>query len=263
MGNHTVKSKGRGRGCQGIFFKKKSTLTLTPSAAALEVEKWKTLGRMVAGFVHQFRSPLQTIQTTTELLRGQKGLLPEQRQPLDLIERSAGKLSRIVSHLLLYAKGEQPPMNCGSINPVVNAAADYAEELCKRKGLHFEKHQEAKLPDVFFQAELLEQAVLNYAVNAIEAMTPGGTLTLSTQVTNKGSVQILIRDTGPGLKLPKPGKTLFKTTKPGGVGLGLFFAARIIEQHHAQTQFQSIPKIGTTVTLTFPSLSDAEISNPS
>jgi two-component system sensor histidine kinase HydH len=106
---------------------------------------------------------------------------------------------------------------------------------------------------VAFHANTLRRAVLNLVQNALDAMDPGGTVTLSGQST-VDQVQLQVRDTGSGI----PAECLAKifeplhTTKPGGTGLGLYIVQEIMAAHGGQVTVQSVVGQGTTFTLTLP-----------
>jgi len=99
----------------------------------------------------------------------------------------------------------------------------------------------------------LERVVLNLVVNAKEAMPSGGTVFVNTRRTDS-SVSLEIRDTGSGI-LPEQAAQIFEpyfTTKSGrNTGLGLFAVATIARRTGAVIAFDSTPRVGTTVKLTW------------
>jgi signal transduction histidine kinase len=105
------------------------------------------------------------------------------------------------------------------------------------------------------QAALLEEAFLNFAMNAIEAMHADGTLELATELLPGGqNAGVRIRDTGPGMD-PKTRKRFgkpFHTSKKSGMGLGVYFAFEVLKSHAAQTRVDSKPGQGTVITIIFP-----------
>ncbi len=113
----------------------------------------------------------------------------------------------------------------------------------------------------------LQQAFLNLFLNAMDAMSPGGTLTVSTRslapaaapgltLHDQGSprIGITVQDTGMGIA-PEDLARIFEpffTSKPNGTGLGLSITRRIIHAHHGEISVQSQPGQGTVVSLTLP-----------
>jgi two-component system sensor histidine kinase HydH len=225
--------------------------------ALLEMARYKALGQMMAGFVHQFRTPLHVIQSSAAGLQESRLLLPKWRQQLEMIQRSAERLQASVGSLLAFSKGDTVPWTEGSLNRLIDAIFDYLEPECRKRKIQLEKHQNVNLPPIRMQTENLEEALLNLAVNAMEAMPKGGVLGLMTEVGADGkSVQARITDQGMGMDaklLRKVSKGLV-TTKKTGVGLGLYFTRQILKHHHAALHITSQKAQGTTVTVTFAAL---------
>jgi two-component system sensor histidine kinase AtoS len=104
-----------------------------------------------------------------------------------------------------------------------------------------------------FHASTLRRAVFNLVQNALDAMPPGGTLTLAGQ-RMATQVQLHVRDTGSGIpaaQLAQIFEPLY-TTKPEGTGLGLYIAQEIITAHAGQLTVASAEGHGTTFTITLP-----------
>jgi two-component system sensor histidine kinase HydH len=111
----------------------------------------------------------------------------------------------------------------------------------------------ADLGPVEFHANTLRRAVLNLVQNALDAMDPGGTVTLSGQST-VDQVQLQVRDTGSGIPAERLAQIFepLHTTKPGGTGLGLYIVQEIMAAHGGQVTVESVEGQGTTFTLTLP-----------
>lgn len=107
--------------------------------------------------------------------------------------------------------------------------------------------------------EKLRQAFLNIVINALQATPQGGSVTISTTVSENGFCEISFHDTGAGIEADKLGKIFepFYTTKPEGTGLGLAISKKIIENHNGKLLVESEPKLGTTVTVRLPILDNA------
>lgn len=104
-----------------------------------------------------------------------------------------------------------------------------------------------------FHASTLRRAVLNLVQNALEAMAPGGRLTLRGRETAT-HVELQVQDTGGGIpaeRLPQIFEPLH-TTKPGGTGLGLYIVREVVHAHGGQVTVASTEGLGTTFTLTLP-----------
>jgi signal transduction histidine kinase len=103
--------------------------------------------------------------------------------------------------------------------------------------------------------EQMKQAILNLLLNAIQAMSGGGDLTLKGQNSKDGQwIHIFIQDSGVGIPAEDMNKLFdpFFSTKEGGMGLGLSIAHRIIDQHHGKIEVESAPGEGTLFTIWLP-----------
>jgi signal transduction histidine kinase len=101
--------------------------------------------------------------------------------------------------------------------------------------------------------DLLRQAMLNVAVNAIEAMTQGGKLRIEV-AKNRDTCAIRIRDTGPGIP-PEVREKIFQlyfTTKTRGTGIGLAMTFRAVQLHGGTIEIESESGKGTTFLVTLP-----------
>lgn len=252
MRNRRGRDRGRGRGRKGKLILKKPVSTTSSSTSTSSVRRSsRSLDRLLPGFIHQFRTPLGAMSSLLETLLNQKMPNAGARE-LELLMRSVRRLQQNVQAMLSYSKGEMPTFTTGSLNDPMQALIDYLEPICRDRQMTLERKLAAKLDPVRFQPQLLQEAVLNYAMNGIEAMKSGGSLTLETGVDSRERAYIRITDTGSGMK--KPPKRLYHTTKKTGVGLGLYFARRVLSQHHARVEFASMPGKGTTVSIYFPTV---------
>ena len=118
-----------------------------------------------------------------------------------------------------------------------------------------------RVPPVLIVREQLQQVLLNLILNAGQAIrangahagAPGGAVRITTQQVN-GSVVVTVADTGPGIE-PEELRTLFqpfRTTKEGGLGIGLFQCKRILEAHRGTIHIESEVGRGTSVTIELP-----------
>jgi two-component system sensor histidine kinase HydH len=117
----------------------------------------------------------------------------------------------------------------------------------------------AALGQVAFHGNTLHRALLNLVQNALDAMEPGGTVTLRGQPTAT-QVQLHVRDTGVGIPAERLA-TIFEplyTTKPGGTGLGLYIVQEIVAAHGGQVTAESVVGQGSIFTVTLP-LSETEV----
>jgi signal transduction histidine kinase len=215
----------------------------------LEREKALLLEKMAPVLAHEIRNPLGSIKGAAQVLRSEAESA-EQRNLLDVITEEVDRLNRVVSQFLDYARPYSSDLQPRSINAVIEKALTVIEanSLSSRIDIRWELHPH--LPPVPMDQEQIHQVIMNIAINAIEAMPDGGTLTVRTfriESDAGDAVGIFIRDTGQGIRREtlKQIFTPFFTTKERGVGLGLAVCQRIIRNHGGRIRVKSIPGQGT------------------
>jgi signal transduction histidine kinase len=109
------------------------------------------------------------------------------------------------------------------------------------------------LPRLRLDAELMTQALVNLTLNGIQAMRPGGVLTITTWHEDR-TVRISVSDTGEGVPADRQDAIFrpFFTTKHRGTGLGLAITRGIVERHGGRLAVESEPGVGSTFTLVLP-----------
>ncbi len=218
----------------------------------IQRERLAALGELSAVVAHEVRNPLGVIFNSLGSLR--RLLRPEgdARMLLDIVGEEADRLNRIVGDLLDFARPSTPTLRREPLERVVDEAV--AAALAQNaSSVEVRREVEAGLPPVPLDARLVRQAVVNVAVNAVQAMPRGGRLTVRT-ARDGDSALIEIEDTGAGIPdevrdhLFEP----FFTTKASGTGLGLAVVKRIVDGHGGEVSVRSAPGAGAAFTLRFP-----------
>jgi two-component system sensor histidine kinase HydH len=208
------------------------------------------LEEMASGLAHEIRNPLGAIKGAAQYLKTEVDA-PGSSRIIDIIIEETERLNAVVSQFLNYATPHVINASVQDINRIVRKVID----LIKATNLPDNITVDAKLNDTLPRAkvdgEQMLQVVLNMALNAIDAMPEGGTLTFETSpVKDKGAMQteIVVRDTGRGISKENMGNIFkpFFTTKKKGTGLGLPICRRIITRHGGRISVQSNPGDGTT-----------------
>ncbi|MCG6956864.1 MAG: hypothetical protein LJF04_12820 [Gemmatimonadetes bacterium] len=212
------------------------------------------VGELAAEMAHEFKRPLASIHTAVSVVQQEYDLGEGGREVLDAVNVQLDRLRETMQDLFSLAK------------PVVleDMAVDVAEvldealvELAGIAGVdRVEVHRAYSHSGIHVRGDgrRLRQAFLNVLGNAVEAMPEGGHLTVNVKEVGKGSVEIVITDTGHGLDPEEVDRALrpFYSTKPLGTGLGLPLVARIISAHQGGLAIESGPHRGTTVRITLP-----------
>jgi two-component system NtrC family sensor kinase len=231
-------------------------------AQLIQSEKMSSLGKLAASIAHEINNPLAGILVYAKLLirvhQNAEALTPADRESclknLRLVQRETERCSAIVRNLLEFAR--QRPLALKSIDPslALAEALSLLEHQMALGGITLEKNLAAGAT-VSADFGQLRQAFVNIALNASDAMTKGGTLTVISRVlADEKVIEIVFTDTGPGIRPEHLNKILdpFFTTKEKGTGLGLSVVYGIVERHKGKLDIRSQLGKGTTVSIRLP-----------
>ena len=230
----------------------------------VQEDRMISLGKLVASCVHEINNPIHGLLTFSHIMLDtvKKGTLsPEDLDEFDrFLTIMCGELARcgnIISGLLSFSR--EPTLEYKDID-----IHDVLKSVITLTG-HKMELQEIKLETELFPHPLLlkgdvnqlQQCFLNLIFNAIEAMPDGGTLNLSTGLSDdKQKVFIFVKDTGCGIQEVDQEHIFdpFYTTKGEGegTGLGLSIVYGIVKTHQGEIKVESTIDKGTTVRLSFP-----------
>jgi PAS domain S-box-containing protein len=227
-------------------------------AALQRAEHFALLGRLAAGVSHEIRNPLGAISLHVDLLAEElHAPSPDSAAQIDQsladIKLELGRLTDLVEDylsLVRVAAMERTPQDLGA---AVHAWVTEMEAQAAARGMAVHLNGHARLGTVAFHVNTLRRAVCNLVQNALEAMPPGGTVTISGQRTAT-HVELHVRDTGSGIP-PEALVRIFEplyTTKPGGTGLGLYIVREVVAAHGGQVTVESVVGQGTTFTIRLP-----------
>jgi two-component system, NtrC family, sensor histidine kinase HydH len=215
----------------------------------LEREKSMMLAEMAPVFAHEIRNPLGSIKGAAQYLKTE-AVTEEQQKLFDVIIEEVNRLNAVVNQFLDYARPYTLKLKLLNINTLIQKAVSVIAANKLAGEISIVQELSADLPEVEVDEQQLMQVILNIALNAVEAMPRGGTLTFRTsgiETSAGNAVGITIRDTGQGMS-KETEKNIFKpffTTKERGVGLGLAICQKIIRDHGGELRVKSLPGQGT------------------
>jgi PAS domain S-box-containing protein len=261
--------------CTGrdITAEKMAEIELAAAQEALrQSQKMETVGHLTGGIAHDFNNLLTGIIGSLDLVRRRmaSGRRPEDiRRFMDAATTSAHRAAALTHRLLAFARRQSLDTRPNDINRLVAGMEDL---LHRTLGEQVELHSDlgADLWTAFVDANQLENAILNLAINARDAMMDGGRLTITTANTQLNEtytlqhedlepgdyVAIRVSDTGVGMPPDVLAKAVdpFFTTKPAGMGtgLGLSMIYGFARQSRGHLRMESRVGHGTTVELYLP-----------
>jgi two-component system nitrogen regulation sensor histidine kinase NtrY len=221
------------------------------------VAAWRELARRLA---HELKNPLFPLQLTVENLVRAREQSPEQfdevfRESSSTLLAEIANLKGIISRFSEFSRMPQPQFQAVQLNEIMQNVARLLQAQFRSQETPIECKLElaTNLEPVAADAELLHRAFSNLALNAMDAMPKGGTLTLRTsQHGNRATVEI--SDTGTGLTVEECERlfTPYYTSKAHGTGLGLAIVQSVISDHGGRISVHSEPGHGTTFTIELP-----------
>ncbi|MCD6391115.1 MAG: 4Fe-4S binding protein [Dehalococcoidia bacterium] len=222
----------------------------------LRAEKLTSLGQLAASIAHEINNPLTGVLVYTQLLSkkvaGDAFKREQALEYLSKMESEVGRCSRIIRNLLDFARQTEPMLRLVDVNRVIEQVLAMVGHQAQLQNVEIVKEFSPSLPKVIADFDQLQQVFTNLTLNAIQAMSEGGKLTLRTSVENS-QVRVDVQDTGCGISKDNLSKlfTPFFTTKAKGkgVGLGLAVVHGIIERHKGVIKVQSEVGKGTTFTV--------------
>ncbi len=218
-------------------------------------EKLSALGLLAAEVAHEIRNPL----TVMKLLYHSLNLKFEEGDPRSkdarIIESKIEHLNKIVDQILDFARTTEPQFAPVNLNDLVDEMGLLVRHKLANQRVRLIRNLQTDLPLVSGDAPQLEQAFLNLILNAAEAMTEGGTLTVITRSLPTNQVEVVFKDTGGGMTKEQQQhafRAMLTSTKAKGHGFGLAIVGRIIETHHGQIRIVSRMGRGTAMHITLP-----------
>lgn len=212
------------------------------------LDRLNLIGEMAAGIAHEIRNPMTTVRGFLQYANNGKAVLSPSN--IELMVEELDRANTIITEFLSLAKNKSTDkrlQNLGgiidSLLPLIKAEAVLSGKAVIASG--------GKSPDFYFDAKEIRQMILNLAMNGLEAMRPGGTLTLNAYDEDDQAV-LAVQDEGAGIQpdIREKVGTPFFTTKDSGTGLGLAICYSIAARHQASIDIKSGDR-GTTVYVRF------------
>lgn len=215
-------------------------------------ERLAALGTLAAGVAHEIRNPLSSIRGFATYF-GQK-FAPESkdRELAQVMIGEVDRLNRVVSELLELTHPAEPRLELTDPAELFRHALMLVEGERLAGQISVTTRFQA-MPRVLLDRDRILQALLNLLLNAIQAMPPGGTLTVATSRL-RDRLELRVADSGPGIPAEHLGRVFdpYFTTRNKGTGLGLPTVAKIVEAHGGRVRILSAAGQGTEVVVELP-----------
>jgi two-component system NtrC family sensor kinase len=221
-------------------------------------EKLASLGKLAAGVAHEINNPLTGILTNSSLLLEDLPADDPRREDVEVMVHETIRCREIVKRLLDFARQTKPQKRLANINALIENIVLLVRNQTSFRSILIEKKLD-DIPEVLVDPDQIQQVFVNIILNAAEAMTKGGILTITSGTSPKGDFLVIrIADTGPGISEEVRERIFdpFYTTKEHGTGLGLSISYGIVEQHGGTISVESCLGKGSTFLIQLPVLTN-------
>ena len=245
------------------------TELLNLEAQFRHAQKLESVGQLAAGVAHDFNNILTVIQGYSDCLLAKVNGDTTLSNPLNQIVSASRRAATLTRQLLLFSRKQFAEAHVLCLNSVVRDLAGMLPRLIG-EDIALDCEYGADLPSIQADAGMMEQVIMNLAVNARDAMLKGGRLNISTAAVEIDAayvqqrldaregrfVCLTVTDTGCGMDsqtLSRIFEPFFTTKGVGkGTGLGLATVYGIVKQHRGWIEVDSRPGVGTTFKVFFP-----------
>lgn len=220
----------------------------------VQQERIAALGRAAAQVAHEVKNPLAGLLLYSLHLKSKIGNASENEATLvDKIVETINHLIGTVERILGFARPVNLTLSPGNFNRIVNDVVELLRPQIVANRIDVQLSLSEPDASAMIDESSMRGALMNLILNAIEAMPDGGRLRIASESTD-ATLRLEITDTGRGIS-EEEAKNIFEpfyTTKSQGLGLGMPYARKIIEQHGGAISLISQLGQGTTIRLTLP-----------
>jgi signal transduction histidine kinase len=215
-------------------------------------ERLSAVGQLAAGLAHEIRNPLASIEGAIDIV--EKTTSGQRRHEfLGIMKKETQRLKRLLTNLLDFARPRAPEMRATQIDFIIDSVLQLTRHTAEQRQIELKTEIAFPLPVLECDAEQIKQVLLNLTLNALQATSAGGRVSLSVRKQNE-SWLIQVADDGCGIGKAELERIFdpFYTTKEGGTGLGLAVSSQIISQHHGTITAEKNVDKGMTFNVTLP-----------
>ncbi|HXD74933.1 MAG TPA: ATP-binding protein [Vicinamibacterales bacterium] len=220
------------------------------------LKKLTAVTRLSAGIAHELKNPLNAAVIHLELLKQQLAEASDSSAAdhVAIIAAQMRRLDEVVQGFLRFIRPENLRLETVSVSSLFESIMPIVKAEADQRLVQITVDIPASVPDVRVDSGMMQQALLNLAINACQAMPDGGRLRLAASAAGGNRVEIACEDTGVGIAPDNLEKifNLYFTTKEGGSGIGLSMVYRTVQLHDGELEVQSTPGHGTTFRMLLP-----------
>ena len=227
----------------------------------VQAEKMAAVGQMASTMAHEIKNPLAGIRAALEVIAPELEDGPYAEVPRQVLQQ-VDRLASTTTQLLGFARPSAPERVPSSLRELIETVHFLVGQQARKQGVVIRLDLDPRDTPVLLDPQLTSQAFLNVALNALQAMEQGGTLTIALRRHESEDVALIsFTDTGTGMTPDVSEKifTPFFTTKRKGTGLGLYAVKEIVQRQGGTVSVDSAAGEGTVVTVSLPAVEPAAV----
>jgi signal transduction histidine kinase len=222
-----------------------------------DAQRARALEELSAAIAHEIRNPITGAKSLVQQI-AEDPSGPDTAEHARVVIGELDRVERSIAHLLRFAREEPFEPVQTDVNELLDAALDSVRDRAQRAGVRIELDVE-RLPSAYADGEQLRKVLANLLGNALDAHAERPRSDAFVRVTAGQNLAgdelwIRVRDNGPGIPAAARGKVFrpFYTSKPGGTGLGLALAHKVLARHHGSIELVDRAGQGAEFVLSFP-----------
>jgi signal transduction histidine kinase len=221
----------------------------------IHADRLATIGQLAAGVAHELNEPLASILGFSQLIKKYQDLPQPAEQDVERIITASLYAREVIKNLMVFSRQLPARKNRIDLNQVIEDGLYFLEARCEKDGIKVIRNFDSQIPEIVADPSQIKQILVNLVVNAVQAMPNGGSLTISTKVSD-GFVVFSVADSGTGIGEDLREKIFlpFFTTKDvdEGTGLGLAVVHGIVSSHGGSISIESQPGLGARFDISMP-----------
>ena len=226
---------------------------------ATEAERMAYIGTLASGLAHEIRNPLNSLNLNMQMLGEElsgAGADGGGRRLLDITRAEIGRLERLVTDFLTYARPRPPELEEVPVGELLERTRHVLCGTATSRGVRIETVDATGGARLLVDPAQVRQLLLNLAHNALAATEGSGrSPVVRLRAERRGAAAVLaVEDNGVGIAPEERARVfdLFYSTRKGGTGLGLAIVDRIAKNHNGRIELESEPGRGTTFSVVLP-----------
>jgi len=244
------------------------TLTRIQAVEQLRhADRLRTVGQLTSGIAHELGTPLNVVMARAKMIAGGEVAAAEAKDSAQIIVNQSIRITKIIRQLLDFARPPLPARAKVDLTQIVRLTIGLLEPTARKSRVVLTSADNSPPSFVQADADQIQQVLSNLILNAIQAMSKGGTVTISLDHlrarppddpggTEREFAAIVVRDQGVGIAgadLQRVFEPFYTTKDIGeGTGLGLSVALGMIKEHSGWIGVESEPSRGACFTVYLP-----------